>query len=483
MSIGAALLLLLGGLFVIALIIAANGFFVAQEFSYMSVDRARLRAQAEAGDKAAQQALKVTKRTSFMLSGAQLGITVTGLMVGYVAEPMVGQALGTLLGTTGLNTATAIGVGTVAALVMATVIQMIFGELYPKNLSLAIPDPMARRLARPTNIYLGLFGWLISFFDWSSNVCLRAVGVKPVEDVDDTATADDLERIVADSRASGDLPEDLSVLLHRILDFPERDVEHAMIPRSQVGAVPPTTTVGEIRELMAGEHSRYPVLGEDDRPVGVVDLSDVLDESATAATPVTDVMRAPLVVPEIMTLTDALEQLQSTNNELACVIDEYGGFTGVITMEDLAEELVGEIHDEHDDDAERQIDPIGTGQWHMDGDVHLDEVERAIGAELPEVGDVETLAGLIIAEYGALPAVGETVTTELPADPRELVEGEQMHRELELEVRDVENFVPSEVRVTLTERPVDDGESAGADADADDASDATASDATEEEQK
>ena len=257
------------------------------------------------------------------------------------------------------------------------------------------------------------------------------------------------------------------MLLHRILDFPERDVEHAMIPRSQVDAVPPTTTVGEIRELMAGEHSRYPVLGEDDRPVGVVDLSDVLDESAPAATPVTDVMRAPLVVPETMTLTDVLEHLHGTHNELACVIDEYGGFTGVITIEDLAEELVGEIHDEHDEDIQRQIDSITPGQWCMDGGVHLDEVERAIGAELPVVGDVETLAGLIIAEHGALPTVGQTVTTQLPADPRELVEGEQMHRELVLEVMDVENFVPSEVRVSLNERPVHDGESA----------------ATEEEQK
>lgn len=453
MSLTSAILLLLGGLLIIGLIIAANGYFVAQEFAFMSVDRARLRAQADAGDKSAQRALKVTQRTSFMLSGAQLGITVTGLMVGYVAEPMVGAALGTLLGETGVSKGTAIAVGTVGALLIATVVQMIFGELYPKNLALAIPEPLSKGLARSTNIYLALFGWLIAFFDWSSNALLKAVGIQPVEEPDDTATADDLERIVADSAESGDLPPELSVTLDRILDFHDRDVEHAMIPRSQVGVVAPDATVAEIRQRMATEHSRYPVLAEDDQPLGVVHLGDVLSDSTPADTPVTEVMRQPLVVPEMMQLTDALEHLQATENELACVIDEYGGFTGVITLEDLAEELVGEIHDEHDEDTERDISSHGGNTWTMDGDVHLDEVERAIGHALPEVADVETLAGLVIAKVGELPSAGETVRVNLPVDPRELVEDEQMHRELELTVLSVDRFVPAEVRVELSERP------------------------------
>ena len=469
MSVMSAVLLLLSGLAIIVLIIAANGFFVAQEFAFMSVDRARLRAQAEAGDKSAQRALKVTQRTSFMLSGAQLGITVTGLMVGYVAEPMVGTALGSLLGETGVSKATAIAVGTVGALVVATVVQMIFGELYPKNLALAIPEPLSKGLARSTNIYLALFGWLIKFFDWSSNVLLKAVGIQPVEEPDDTATADDLERIVADSAESGDLPPELSVMLDRILDFPERDVEHAMIPRSQVGVVGPAVTVGEIRERMATEHSRYPVLGEDDQPLGVVHLGDVLSDVTPASTPAAEVMREPLVVPEMMRLTDALDHLKSTENELACVIDEYGGFTGVITIEDLAEELVGEIHDEHDDDAEREIAVQGENEWTMDGDVHLDEVERAIGHDLPELADVETLAGLVISEVGELPAAGESVRVDLPADPREFVEEEVMHRELELTVLAVDRFVPSEVRVELNEWPASEDEELEAETDGNDA--------------
>ncbi|MEW1939083.1 CNNM domain-containing protein, partial [Dietzia maris] len=200
---GVTILTLLLGIVVILAIIAANGYFVAQEFAYMSVDRNRLSARAEAGDKAASRALKVTRRTSFMLSGAQLGITVTGLLVGYVAEPLVGESLGELLGGAGVPAAVSVTVGTTLALVVATVVQMIFGELYPKNLAIANPEPLARGLARSTTAYLTVFGWLIVVFDRAANLILRMVGVKPVEDLDSTATAEDLERIVADARESG----------------------------------------------------------------------------------------------------------------------------------------------------------------------------------------------------------------------------------------------------------------------------------------
>ena len=192
-------LMLLLGILVILAIIAANGYFVAQEFAYMSVDRAQLAAEAEEGDEAAAQALKVTRRTSFMLSGAQLGITVTGLLVGYVAEPLVGQSLGALLGGVGVPAGVSVTIGTVLALAVSTIVQMVFGELYPKNLAIANPGPLSRALAKSTNIYLGIFGWLISFFDWSANRLLRLVGIKPVEDLDSSATAADLKRIVADS--------------------------------------------------------------------------------------------------------------------------------------------------------------------------------------------------------------------------------------------------------------------------------------------
>src|SRR6478735_4810706 len=198
------------GVVVVLLITALTGYFVAQEFAYMSVDRSRLKARAEAGDAGAARALAVTRRTSFMLSGAQLGITVTGLLVGYVAEPLIGRGLGELLGGVGIPTAVGIGIGAVLAVLFSTFVQMLFGELFPKNLAIARPEPVARRLALSTTIYLKLFGWLIWLFDQSSNLLLRALRIEPVHDVELSATVRDLEHIVAHSREAGELPRELS---------------------------------------------------------------------------------------------------------------------------------------------------------------------------------------------------------------------------------------------------------------------------------
>nr|WP_277210762.1 hemolysin family protein [Isoptericola croceus] len=440
---------LLLGFVVIAVVIAANGYFVAQEFAYMSVDRSRLGAQAEAGDAVAARALAVTRRTSFMLSGAQLGITVTGLLVGYVAEPLVGESLGEILGVVGVPAGVSIAVGTVLALAASTVVQMIFGELFPKNLAIADPEPLARRLARSTQIYLGAFGWLITVFDHAANALLRLIRIEPVHDVDSSATARDLEHIVADSRESGDLPEDLSMMLDRILDFPQRDVEHAMVPRSRVDTIDAGATVGEVRALMAAAHTRYPVTSDEDQPVGVVHLLDVL-AAPDDGQEVSQIMRPATVVPTLMMLPDALAELAAEHNELACVIDEYGGFAGILTLEDLGEEIVGELTDEHDVDDDEVVETEGPDAWRMDGDVHLDEVERAIGHDLPR-GDYETLAGLVIACCGNLPEVGETVDVELPTEPADLARHEPVRRFVHAEVLEVERRVPSVVRVTLTE--------------------------------
>ena len=443
---------LLLGIVVILAIIAANGYFVAQEFAYMSVNRTVLAARAAEGDAAAKRALKVTKRTSFMLSGAQLGITITGLLVGFVAEPLVGESIGVLLGGIGIPAGVAITVGTVGTLVIATVVQMIFGELFPKNLAIASPEPLSRGLARSTLVYMSVFGWLISFFDKSANVLLRALRIEPVHDLDVSASAQDLPHIIADSRDSGDLPVELSIMIDRILDFPQRDVEHAMIPRSQVDWVRPDATLSELRDLMARAHTRYPVIDDDDTPVGVVHLVDVLSglDAETADEPVSLIMRPATVLPTLMLLPDALTQLTGTKNEIACVIDEYGGFAGVLTLEDLAEEVVGEITDEHDVEYGELVIPDGDNVWIMDGDVHLDEVERALGRELPR-GDVETIAGLLIAELGALPAEGDTVRIDLPLDPADLVVDNPVLYRLDVDVLTVERHVPTEVRVRLVD--------------------------------
>ena len=430
---------LLLGLLVILVITAATGYFVAQEFAYMAVDRSRLKARAAAGDKAAGRALDVTRRTSFMLSGAQLGITVTALLVGYVAEPLVGKSLGTALGGVGVPTGVGIVVGTVSALLLSTFVQMLFGELFPKNLAISRPEPVAVWLARSTQVYLRVFGWIIAFFDKSSNALLRLFGMEPVHDVEHAASRRDLEYIVSESRDSGDLPAELSMLLDRVLDFPDRDAAHAMVPRARVDVVEPDLTTEELWATMAGGHSRYPVLDERDDVIGVVHLADLLAVDRDAARTVADIMRPPVLVPTSMPLPRVVQTLSERRAQLACVLDEHGGLAGVVTVEDLAEELVGEIEDEHDDTTAATL-PVGPadGAWELAGQLPLDEVERIIGHDLPE-SDSETLAGLVIELIGELPAPGATAELSLDAVF------------LTLEVMELERHVPSLVRLRTEE--------------------------------
>ncbi|MGP6174045.1 hemolysin family protein [Corynebacterium sp. A21] len=446
-----AVLTLLLGLAVIGVIIIINGYFVAQEFAYMSVDRTQLRARADSGDPRSIRALAITDRTSFMLSGAQLGITVTGLLVGFVAEPLVGESLGVLLGGVGIPAAVSIGVGTILALAISTVVQMIFGELFPKNYTIAAPMKSSLALARSTSIYLKTTGWLIKFFDISSNALLRVLRIEPVEDIDSSATTEDLEHIVNASRESGDLGDSTFLVLDRLLDFPDQDAGHAMIPRSRADVIGPETTVGEVRGLMSTAHSRYPVIDKEHVPTGVVHLIDLLDTDLPDTAPAASLMRDAVVVPEPMALPDVVAELQQQGDQLACVIDEYGGFIGIITLEDLAEEILGDVSDEHDLSRAEEITATRENEWSVEGDTPIDEVERAVGHDLPE-GDYETISGLLLSHTGGLVDVGEIHDIELVAEPEDYLKADEApQRILRILVEDVKRNVPAEVHLRLIE--------------------------------
>jgi CBS domain containing-hemolysin-like protein len=448
------LLEILLGVLVVFVITAFTGYFVAQEFGYMAVDRSRLRAAAAAGDQAAELALGVTARTSFMLSGAQLGITVTGLVVGYVAEPLIGAGLGELLGVAGVPTAVGVAIGTVLALLFATAVQMVAGELFPKNLAIARPEPVARRLAWSTTWYLRLFGPLVRVFDAASNLLLRAARIEPVHDVEHAATPRDLEAIIDESRASGDLPAELSTLLDRVLDFTDRPARAAMIPRPRVATAPADEPLAELVERMAHGHSRYPVIDRDvDDVLGVICLRDVLalPEAEWSRLRARDVARPAILLPESLPLPEVLDQLrravdEGPGDELACVVDEYGGLAGVITMEDVAEELIGEIGDEHD--AARAPEPqAGDGGWTVPGSTLVDEVERLLDRDLPR-GDYDTIGGLVMAELGRLPEPGDVVTVPLPAPSGD---GETGASAVDMTVCSVQRRVPDLLQLCPTD--------------------------------
>lgn len=432
------------GVAVVLLITAFTAYFVAQEFAYTTVNRSRLTVRAQAGDALSERALGVTRRTSFMLSGAQLGITVTGLLAGYLAEPLIGDGFAELIGG-GVPTTAGPAVGAAMSLIFCTLVQMLFGELVPKNLAIALPESVARTLAGSTHWYLRLFGWLIALFDHSSNLLLRVLRMRPVHDVEHSATARDLAYIVATSRATGQLPRELSTLLDRVLTFPTSTAEHAMIPRTRVDTVAADESIDAVLTRMATGHTRYPVVGDSsDDLLGVIELHSVLgaDPRATAMTRCRPAARVPASLP----LPAVLEHLRAAGDEIALVIDEYAGFAGIVTVEDIAEELVGEIADEHDG-GESQVVRRHDG-WLLPGDMHLDEAQRVLDQRLPD-GDYETVAGLLMQHFGRLPAVGDTVEIALPAD---LAVDPPQPKLLAATVKTIDRRVPASVLVSVEDR-------------------------------
>lgn len=440
-------MLIVVGLLLIVVLTAATGYFVAQEFGYVAVDRGRLRQLADDGDQAAARALEVTGRLSFMLSGAQFGITVTALLVGYVAEPYLGAGLADLLGVAGVGTAVALPLSVALALVVATVVQMVLGELAPKNLAVARPESLARALARSTLVYLRVAGPVITLFDKAAVRLLRRVGIEPIEELPSGATPEDLERIIAESRNEGRLDAEMSTLLDRGLDFRELTAGEVMVPRVDVHTVRVDEPLSRVVELLDTGHSRFPVRGAEgvDDLVGVVGIADVLavPPAERATTPVSAVAVPPLLVPETLPLPTVLDRLRAGRRQLACVVDEYGGFAGVITLEDIAEELVGPIRDE-EDPPERAPARQDDGSWVVPARWRIDEVADSTGIALPEAPEYDTLSGLVMRELGRVPEVGDRLEISLPndggadAEPRVLVE-----------VLAVDRHVADSVRIAL----------------------------------
>jgi CBS domain containing-hemolysin-like protein len=394
----------------------ATAYFVAAEFAYVAVDRSKLRQAAEAGDRAARRAEKITGRLSFMLSGAQLGITVTALLAGYVAEPYLGEGLSSVLGTAGIPASVAGPVAVAAALIVATVVQMVLGELAPKNLAIARPEALARALARATAGYLMVAGPLIRLFDAAANRLLRAVGVEPVQELHDAATAEDLDRIIDQARAEGHLDPELSRLLDHGLDFRTRTAGEVMVPRVHVVTVPRDASLTRVVELTESGHSRFPVTGDGvDDIIGVVALADVLtvEPADRGHVRVADVAAAPVFVPESVRLPALLDVLRHARRQMAVVVDEYGGVAGIAHLEDIAEELVGVIRDE-DDIAEPEAVAEPDGAWLVPARWRVDEVAEATGIALPDGDLYDTVSGLVLHRLGRIPRVGDHVEVDGP---------------------------------------------------------------------
>ncbi|MEU6811327.1 hemolysin family protein [Streptomyces sp. NPDC046831] len=393
----------------------ACGAFVAAEFSLTTVERGALERAVERGERGASSALKAVRNLTFQLSGAQLGITVTNLVVGMLAEPSIAALITGPLKALGIPESAAASVALVLGTALSTVFLMVVGELVPKNWAISSPLGVAKRVATPQRWFSAAFRPFITHLNGTANRVVRRLGVEPAEELASARGPQELAALARHSAKEGALEPDTAELFVRTLNLADLTAENVMTPRVQVVALDTQATCEDVANATrATGLSRFPVFrGSLDTVVGTAHIKDVLAVPAERRTRVSvaEIMRAPLLVPESLTVDRLLDRLGGKRT-MAVVIDEYGGTAGVVTLEDIVEEVVGEVRDEHDPHETPDIAPAGADEagralYSADGSARIDHLAR-IGLRVPE-GPYETLAGLVAAELGRIPRAGDTL--------------------------------------------------------------------------
>ena len=402
------------------LLVLACGAFVAAEFSLITVNRNDVEAAAESGDKRAGGVLRGMKTLSTQLSGAQLGITVTNLGIGFLAEPAIAALVGPPLVDLGLSEVAARSTSVALALVLATGMTMIFGELVPKNMAIAQPLRTAKLVVGFQRLFSTIFGLPIRLFNGNANAVVRALGVEPQEELSSARSADELSVLVKRSADEGALAEETASLVQRTLAFGDRRAHDAMVPRGRVDSLEVDQTVADLLELARETgHSRFPVQDDENEIAGVAHIRHGLavpfDERST--TRVDAVMGPATFVPDTVPLDDLMDTLRAGGLQMAVVVDEFGDHAGLITLEDLVEEIVGEVRDEHDEETDDTPEPDGS--WDLDARMRPDEATERLGVTVPEHEDYDTLGGLVTMELGRLAEVGDEIVVDTDPAPGE----------------------------------------------------------------
>jgi CBS domain containing-hemolysin-like protein len=404
--------LLLG---LVVLLIGANALFVAAEFSLVTADRARVEREAEQGDRRAAGVLSALESLSTQLSGAQLGITITSLVVGFIAEPSLAALLRGPLGLTGLSDGATTGLAFAIAFVLATGAQMVFGELVPKNWAIAEPLRVGRAVTGFQRAFTTTAGPLIRLLNGMANKILRAMGIEPAEELASARSPAELASMASRSAEQGTLEQGTAELLARSIEFGERNAADVMTPRPRVTFLESEAPVSEVlTSATATGHARFPVTGEGvDDVLGMVHFKHALAVQADQRDKVRvgDIVRELPAVPATMELDPLLRVLRESGPQMALVVDEYGGTDGVVSLEDLVEEIVGEIEDEQDRPVGRGRELPGGG-WSLSGLLRPDEVEDITQVRLPDAEETDTLGGLVTEHLGRLPELGDTVELE-----------------------------------------------------------------------
>jgi CBS domain containing-hemolysin-like protein len=429
------------------LLTIGTGLFVASEFALVNLDRADLEARQAAGETRLALTIGALRMTSTHLSSAQLGITLTTLLTGYTMEPAISSLLAPVFDAWGIPSSVSRPLAAIIGVAIATIFSMIIGELVPKNFALAIPRQTAK-LVMPFQVaFTTVFRPAVVVLNGSANGVLRAVGIEPKEELSGARTAEELSSLVRRSASAGVLEEDTASLLDRSLTFARLSASDVMTPRPSIHALAADDSAEDVIQLARRTgHSRFPVYGEDmDDITGIVHLKAAVGvpRERRADVPAAALATEPLRFPEAVHLDVLVAELRARGYQMAVVVDEYGGTAGVVTLEDLVEEIVGEVLDEHD---RRRAGIVRVDDTVIfPADLRPDEVRDRTGIRIPE-GDVyDTVGGYIMSVLERIPVVGDSVEIEDGAIEVQRMEGRRVDR----------------VRFTPTPMPHDDATEGG----------------------
>ena len=392
-------------------LVLLNAFFVAAEFAAVGARRSRLSEMADGGDRLARLALKVVTDLDRYISATQLGITIASLGLGWVGEPVVAALIDAVLHQFGVDASpgaahTAAGI-TVGFLVI-TFLHVVYGELAPKTIALVMPERLSSWLALPLMFFARVMAPFIALLNGTANASLRLFGVQPMSETQHVHSPEELRMLVMQARAHGTLDESDSAMLAGVFDFHAKKVHDVMRPRTDVVALPIDATEGDVRDVLGRErYSRYPVYQETlDDVVGVFLAKDLWTYDGSVPFSLRQFMRDPLYVPATRPAIRVLDDLRKTRAHMAVVLDEYGGTEGIVTMEDLIEEVIGDIADEYDMVSRESVEVNGVLE--LAGNLSLIDVRSDHKVSIPE-GDWTTLGGYVFARLGRIPRIGDHV--------------------------------------------------------------------------
>ena len=403
---------------VLGLVLTAGTFvFVSAEFSLVAIDQAVVEKRAEEGQRGAARVLRATKTLSTQLSGAQVGITLTTILLGYTTQSTIASLLESALGSAGVAWGLATGIAAFAAAAFINVFSMLFGELVPKNLALAHPMDTARAVVPFQMAFTTVFAPVIWVLGGTANWVLRRMGIEPREEISSARSAGELAALVEHSAEEGTFDTSTASLFTNSIRMSHLCAADVMTDRGRVRTLPEGASAADVIALAASTgHSRFPVIGEDsDDVVGLVSLRRAVavpHERRAEVPVVSSSLLAPAPsVPETAPIGPLMVQLRDEGLQMAVVVDEYGGVSGIVTLEDVVEEIVGEVSDEHDH-RRLGIRPRPDGTLLVPGTLRPDELKARTGIVLPDDGPYDTLGGLIMNELGDIPAVGQRLQVD-----------------------------------------------------------------------